>query len=69
MDVGFEDLAVGAALALALAIAAWLADRRRMARADPDAVGWVAWRDVAFWSRAATILLAGAAIRLWVRGA
>lgn len=52
----------------ALALFAWRADRRRMRRSDPDAVGWVAWRDLAFWSTFAAVLLLGAAARAWLRG-
>jgi len=52
--------------AIALALLAWRADRRRMRRSDPDAVGWIAWRDVAFWSTGAAVLLLGAAIRGWL---
>ena len=36
---------IGAAL---VAIFAWVADRRRMRRSDPDAVGLIAWRDISF---------------------
>lgn len=54
--------------ALVLAIVAWLGDRRRMNRSDPDAVGVVPWRDVAFWSAFAAVLLLAAAARGFVRG-
>ncbi|MDE2436984.1 MAG: hypothetical protein KGM49_12055 [Sphingomonadales bacterium] len=54
--------------ALLIALGAWRADRRRMRRADPDAVGWLPWRDVAFWSSFAALLLLGAAFRAWLRG-
>lgn len=57
--------AIGAA---AVALFAWQADRRRTRRSDPDAVGWVAWRDLAFWSTFAAVLLLGAAARAWLRG-
>jgi hypothetical protein len=53
--------------AVALALAAWRADRRRMRRSDPDAVGLLPWRDVAFWSTFAAVLLLGAALRAWIR--
>ncbi|MEQ1496739.1 MAG: hypothetical protein ABL912_13385 [Novosphingobium sp.] len=33
-----------------LAIVAWRGDRRRMTRSDADAVGWMPWRDIAFWA-------------------
>lgn len=55
--------------AAALALLAWRADRRRMRRSDPDAVGWLPWRDVAFWSTFAAVLLLGGAIRGWLGSA
>ncbi len=33
-----------------LAVVAWRGDRRRMTRSDADAVGWMPWRDIAFWA-------------------
>ncbi|MDE2412839.1 MAG: hypothetical protein KGM18_13795 [Sphingomonadales bacterium] len=54
-------------VAVAVALFAWRADRRRMRRSNPDAVGWLPWRDLAFWSTAAALLLLGAAFRAWVR--
>lgn len=53
--------------ALALAIMAWWGDRRRMTRANPDAVGLMPWRDLAFWSGFATVLLLVAAALGWLR--
>jgi hypothetical protein len=47
------------AFALAcLAAVAWRGDRRRMTRSDADAVGWMPWRDIAFWSAFAAFLMA-----------
>ncbi len=57
--------AIGAA---ALALISWQLDRRRMRRSDPDAVGWLPWRDLAFWATFAAVLLFGAAARAWLRG-
>lgn len=54
--------------ALALAAWAWLGDRRRMRRSDPDAVGLMPWASVFFWALLAGVLLVGAGIRLWLRG-
>jgi hypothetical protein len=54
--------------ALALALIAWRGDRRRMRRSDPDAVGWIPWRDVAFWSAFAAVLLLVGAFRGWLAG-
>lgn len=63
----FWTLLLPAVGAVVLALAAWRADRRRMQRSDPDAVGMLPWRDVAFWSTFAAVLLLGAALRQWVR--
>ena len=52
--------------ALALALFAWAGDRRRMNRSNPDAVGWVSWRDGAGWSAFAAVLLLGAALKGWL---
>jgi hypothetical protein len=52
--------------AVTLALIAWAGDRRRMRRSNPDAVGWVPWRDVAFWSAFAAVMLLGAAARGWL---
>lgn len=49
--------AYSGALAL-VAIIAWMGDRRRMTRSNPDAVGWLPWRDIAFWSAFGAFLMA-----------
>ncbi|NBC35724.1 hypothetical protein GTZ99_04040 [Novosphingobium sp. FSY-8] len=61
-DPAWIYAALGAMIALAV-VAGW-ADRRRMRRADADAVGWMPWRAVAFWSCAGVLVLAGLAMRL-----
>ena len=64
----FETIALASsgALALILAIIAWAGDRRRMRRSDPDAVGFMPWRDVSFWSVLAAVILLGLAAREWI---
>ena len=52
--------------ALALMLAAWLADSRRMRRSDPDAVGFMPWTSVFFFSLLAAVLLLGLAARAWL---
>ncbi|WP_374283464.1 hypothetical protein [Novosphingobium sp.] len=52
--------------ALALAIWAGIADRRRLRRNRPDAVGWMPWQGIGFWSSFAALLLLGAALRGWL---
>jgi hypothetical protein len=51
---------------LLLAVLAWLGDRRRMRRSNPDAVGLMPWRDLAFWSAFAAVLLLATAAAGWL---
>ncbi|MCA1662516.1 MAG: hypothetical protein LC648_10375 [Novosphingobium sp.] len=48
MPFDFDTLRAIALAATALAATAWLADRRRIRRRDPDAVGWMPWTAVFF---------------------
>jgi hypothetical protein len=68
--MGFEPnlLAVGGAIAVIVAVIAWAGDRRRMRRSDPDAVGFMPWRDVFFWAFLAACLLLGLAAKDWLAG-
>jgi hypothetical protein len=52
-------------LALLVALAAWLGDRRRMRRSDPDAVGFMPWTTVFFWAVLAGLVVLGLAVQLW----
>ena len=54
--------------ALGLAMAGWRGERRRKARSDPDAVSWVPWMGLTFWSSFAAMLLLGAALKTWLAG-
>ena len=65
MDSGSNLLAALGAMAVALAIIAWLADRRRMRRSDPDAVGFMPWTDVFFWALLFACILLGLAAKEW----
>lgn len=58
-------LLISALAAVTIAVTAWLADRRRMRRADPDAVGFMPWTDLFFWSAFAGFLLIVAATKAW----
>ncbi len=66
MDFDFETYVAAGAMALAVAALAWFADRRRMRRSDPDAVGFMPWTGVFFWALLAVIALAGLAVRAWL---
>ena len=54
--------------AVAVALLAWWADRRRMRRSDPDAVGFIPWTGVFFWATFAAVLLLGFGVRGWLAG-
>ena len=47
----------------ALAVIAWLGDRRRLRRSNPDAVGFMPWTAVFFWSVLAAVALLGLAVQ------
>ena len=66
MDSGFITLAALSAFAAAIALVAWLGDRRRMRRSDPDAVGFMPWRDVFFFALLAAVILLGLAAKAWI---
>ena len=40
-----------------IALWAWLADRRRIRRSDPDAVGFMPWTTLYFWAAFVAFLL------------
>lgn len=65
MDDLTFTLLLAALAAVAIAVTAWLADRRRMRRADPDAVGFMPWTDLFFWSAFVGFLLIVAAAKAW----
>jgi hypothetical protein len=52
----------------ALALTAWLGDRRRMRRAVPDAVGFVPWTNVFFFAFMAAAVLLAMAFAGWRSG-
>ena len=54
--------------ALMLALAGWRGEGRRKGRSDPDAVSWVPWVAVTFWSSFAALFLLGMALKAWLAG-
>ena len=66
LDKEWVRAALPAAGLMLLAILAWRGDRRRMARSNPDAVGWMPWRDLAFWASVLALLAAVWAVQLWL---
>jgi hypothetical protein len=63
-DLPFDLLIAGAG-AMLLAVVAWLADRRRTRRSDPDAVGFMPWTTLFLWGVFVGVLLLAAGGQLW----
>jgi hypothetical protein len=66
MDLGFSDWLMFAGAALMIAVCAWIGDRRRMRRSDPDAVGWMPWTGVFFWAMMVGVLALAVGVKVWV---
>ena len=58
-----DPLAIAGAVAAMLALLAWLGDRRRMRRSNPDAVGCMPWTPVFFWALLAACIMLGLTAR------
>lgn len=51
---------------LALAILAWLGDRRRMKRARPDSVGFMPWTALFLLALLGLVVAGSLALKLWL---
>jgi hypothetical protein len=65
LPTGLFALGIGATV---IALAAWIGDRRRWHRSDPDAVGFMPWTTVFFWALLVACLALGLAGREWLVG-
>lgn len=61
-------MAFAGAIAAAVAVLAWVGDRRRMKRSDLDRVGFMPWTSVFFFALMAAVLLLGVAGKDLFRG-
>ena len=53
---------------LVAAVIAGLGEHRRRRRIDPDAVGIMPWRTIAFWAMLVGLCAGSIATRLWLTG-
>lgn len=65
---GAEQLGSIGAVAATLALAASLADRRRVRRQDLDAVGFMPWTAIFILALFTACVTLGLAVRLWFSG-
>ena len=68
MDDRLQFLVAGGLLALMLAGLAYVGDLRRMRRRHADAVGFMPWVTLFFWSLLFACILLGIAARSWLTG-
>ena len=57
---------VGGLFALAIALVAWIGDRRRLGRRDPDRVGIMPWSGLFFWALLLGSVMLAAAAQQWL---
>jgi len=67
LDEDWARYALGGLGAVALCVLGWQRERSRKRRSDPDAVPWLPWRDISFWSSFAALLLLGLALQGWLK--
>jgi len=66
-ELALTYLVPGSAAA-AIALVAWIADRRRLRRNNLDAVGFMPWTTVFFCALFAACILLGLGARAWIAG-
>ncbi len=62
MDKTAVWMAIAGAIAAALALLAWIGDRRRLRRTRLDQVGFMPWTGIFFWSLMIAVVLLGASL-------
>ncbi len=62
MDKTAVWMAIGGVIAAALALLAWIGDRRRLRRTRLDQVGFMPWTGIFFWSLMIAVVLLGASL-------
>ena len=61
----WQPMAIYGLVAGSLAILSWFGDRRRMRRSNPDAVGFMPWTAIFFFSTIVACVTLGLAARDW----
>lgn len=65
----WQQMMLYGAVAATLALGAWIGDRRRMRRSNPDAVGFMPWTAIFFLAMFAACITLGLAVRAWLAAA
>jgi len=66
MDDDILILAIPGAIAVLVAVVAWIGDRRRFRRKDIDRVGFMPWTPIFFCALLLAVVLLGLAARAWL---
>jgi hypothetical protein len=66
MNDSDKIMGIVGAMAVLVAVVAWIGDRRRMKRRDIERVGFMPWTSVFFFALMAAVLLLGVVGRDWL---